>query len=150
GWLAHPQPAPPALVAQAEQEAYAAAQQRVLQARAEAERIERAALERQVVAARRRLLRELARTLRCYDQDLNRALRQRVKAEGADLSGLYHRALRLLDGYPDWPREVVEDANTFFKGLNQGERTARLAGNEVSAALDDPRWKAQDALKACK
>lgn len=148
-WLEHPEPVAPALVTQAEQEAVAAARQRVYRATQDAERIERSALERQVQAAQRRLLRELARTLRCFgDRDLEAILRGRIAAEGADQAGLYHRVLRRLDKFPEWPPEVVTDAGKFVQQLSEDNRTARLAGSEVNAALDDPRWKAKDALKA--
>jgi hypothetical protein len=133
----------PALLRQAHDEACQAARERVrsLERRGQAE--EEAALGRQVAAARRRLLRELGRTLRCIiSRDLNAIFRQQVDHE-ARADGRYHRALKLLGGYPAWSHEELGDAQVFRDGLSNRDLVARIAGSEIEAALNDPRWMAR-------
>jgi hypothetical protein len=138
-------PPAPALVLQAQDEAHEAARERVraLEQRDKAE--EEAALRRQLEAARRRLLRELGRTLRCIGRDLNAVFRQQVSREKLP-DGRYHRALKLLGGYPAWGHEEQEDAQSFREGLSNKDLVARIAGSEIDAALNDPRWMARGSL----
>jgi len=138
---------PPDLRLQAQDEARAAARQRVEAMKQVAQAKEEASLRRQLEAARRRLMREVGRTLRCLgDGDLNELLRKQVQRESRP-SGRYHRALKLLGGYPTWHSEDVADVEAFARRASQKERKARVAGSEVDAAINDPRWKAREALK---
>lgn len=146
-WEGNPTPPSPGLLAKAEREATETATLRVKRMERQALREERAGLERQLEAARRRLLRELARTLRCISAgDLDKAFRNRVRAEQS-LEGRYHRALQLLGAYPAWPPEVEEDASQFVDGISNKDRVARIAGSEIDAALNDPRWAARGTLE---
>jgi len=138
---------PPDLRLQAQDEARAAARQRVEAMEQAAQAEEEANLRRQLDAARRRLTRELGRTLRCLgDGDLNELLRQQVQRESRP-DGRYHRALKLLGGYPIWGSEDIADVEAFAKSASSKERKARVAGSEVDAAIDDPRWKARKLLR---
>jgi len=138
---------PPDLRLRAQDEARAAARQRVEAMKQVAQAEEEASLCRQLEAARRRLMRELGRTLRCLgDGDLNELLRRQVKRESRP-DGRYHRALKLLGGYPTWHSEDIADVEAFARRASQKERKARVAGSEVDAAINDPRWKAREALK---
>ena len=98
-------------------------------------------------AARHRLRRELARTLRCLGgNDLSAVLRRQAQRERPD--GRYHQALRLLEGYPTWEPEEIADAERFFQVASTKQRRARVAGSEVDAAINDPRWLARRTLAA--
>jgi len=46
-----------------------------------------------------------------------------------------------LGGYPNWDQELCELKN-FSQQLTENQRTARLLGKELDAALGDPRWEA--------
>jgi hypothetical protein len=61
--------------------------------------------------------------------------------------GRYHRALKLLGDYPTWHSEDTTDVEAFANRASQKERKARVAGSKVDAAINDPRWKTQGALK---
>lgn len=134
---------PPAdSMVRAEEEARAEARRRALEMKERARRVEEAGLRQQVEAARRRLRRELGRTLRCLDSgDLNEILHAQIRREKGP-SGRYHRALQLLGGYPRWTPEELEEIERFVRGLKPKQRKARVAGSEVDAALNDPRWTA--------
>jgi hypothetical protein len=96
----------------------------------------------QLDACRRRLVKELGRYLVC------------VEGNAADLNGVFHRqmsrdiagARRLqecldrLGKYPEWLPDVCHELELFYAELSDGQRTARLMGSELDAALDDPRW----------
>ena len=141
--------APPsrALLVKAERGARSAARQRVLAMKKRTEVAEEAGLRRQVEAARRRLRRELARTLRCLSRgDLDAIFRKRVREELRP-DGFYHRALQRLGGYPIWAPEDVADADSFLQGLKQKDRVARIAGSEIDAAINDPRWLAASEVR---
>jgi len=138
---------PPRLLRQAEEEAREAARSRVQELVRRAQEVEEAALQAQWEAARRRLLRELARTLRCLGpRDLNATFRRYVEQESRQ-DGRWHRALQLLERYPDWPVEITDDAEAYCAQLTPQERTARLAFSELDAALADPRWLAKASLQ---
>jgi superfamily II DNA or RNA helicase len=136
-------PAPPHLRLQARDEAAAAARQRVEAMQQAAQAEEAAGLRRQLAAARRRLLRELGRTLRVLGEgDLNAIFRRQVQRESSPQER-YRRALVLLGGYPDWSAEDIADATDYANRASEKERKARVAGSEVDAALNDPRWLAR-------
>jgi len=138
-------PAPERL-REAEEEARATARQRVEAMLSRARQVEVDALCRQVEAARRRLMRELGRTLRTQSHgDLNAAFRRAVEREkGSD--GRYHRALRLLGGYPTWSAEEQADADAYERSVSNHDRVGRIAGSEIDAAIHDPRWLAKRVL----
>jgi hypothetical protein len=72
--------------------------------------------------------------------------RQQVRERHPD--GCYHRALHLLGGYPIWRSEDIADADLFVKFALPKDLRARVAGSEVDAAINDPQWKAREALRA--
>ena len=110
--------------------------------------VEEAGLTRQVEAARRRLLRELGRTLRCTDNgDLTDAFRKAVQREKS-ADGFYRQALRLLGSYPSWSPEEVADIDAFVKSLKPRDIQARMTGSEVYAAINDPRWLAKPLVSS--
>lgn len=107
----------------------------------------RKALERQVESARLRLLRELARTLACQGDDLNAVYESLVAREGQRPSR-YTMALNRLKGFPRWTSEDIRQAKEYANALRAPQRQARVAGSEIDAALNDPRWAALEALKS--
>jgi len=128
----------------AEDAARAAATQRLRQMAEAAEAAEKAGLQKQLEAARSRLLRELGRTLRCFGPgDLNALFSKRLQQEKGNTHGRYHRALRLLGGFPQWKSEVVTAADEYVRQLTDAQREGRMRlGSELEAALNDPRWQA--------
>jgi hypothetical protein len=131
----------------AEKEAQGIAQERVEAMKREAARRERRGLERQVEAARLRLLRELARYLLCLDPD------------ATDLNQVFHTqrtrdiasAVRLaraheLVGYPEWDTVLVEEMRQVVRGLGANQRQNVLLGSPLDAAIADPRWRAAETL----
>ncbi len=127
--------------------AHAAARERaagsVRGMRDRATREERAALERQVGAARKRLLRELARYLACAaseGEDFNAALHRSMQ-RGGQVGALLVRAHGLI-GYPEWPESLVRTAIEAAERLGANQRTNLLLGTPLEAAVRDPRWEA--------
>lgn len=117
------------------------------QVRALAERAtqrERQALERQVAAARRRLLVELGRYLACFGEgttDLNGVLHRQMGRDIASAQRL-KQCLERLGGYPEWPEYLRHELTLFAQGLADNQKKARMLGRELDAALQDPRWRA--------
>lgn len=52
-----------------------------------------------------------------------------------------------LGGYPDWDRRTLEDARAVARQLTESQRRARIAGSEIDAALNDPRWTALEFVR---
>lgn len=140
-------PPPPDLRLQAQNQARAAAQERVRAMQAAAQAEEESNLRSQIDAAHRRLRRELACTLRALgDGDLDTLLHRAVQRELP--GGRYHQALQLLGGYPVWHAEEIVHAETFVRLASAKQLKARVAGSEVDAAINDPRWRATKTLAA--
>jgi len=113
-----------------------------------AAREERTALERQVGAAQRRLLRELGRFLAAAatsDETLNSAF-HRSMMRGGQVGSLLARAHALV-GYPDWPDNLDEEMREYAKGLAINQRANLLLGTPLEAAVRDPRWIAKITLE---
>ena len=113
-----------------------------------AKEIEEKGMKRQIEAARIRLLKELGRYLVCVDQDigdLNQVLSKQKNRDIASAQRL-NKCLQKLGGYPDWPETIIEELREFLDGLTPNERSARLLGSQLDAALDDPRWVAADRV----
>jgi superfamily II DNA or RNA helicase len=143
GWQGG-QPSPSVMV-KAQAEARKAARKRVAEMEAQGQAREEANLKSQHAAARLRLKRELARTLRCFGSgDLNLLLQQQIQREVS--SGRYHRALALLGGSPDWSHEDQSEATAYVNAIGSKERQSRInLASEIEAALNDPRWRASGA-----
>ncbi len=112
-----------------------------------AERLERAALERQVIAAQQRLLRELGRFLACAaddHEDFNAAF-HRCMMRGGQVGALLARAHELI-GYPKWSAEEDRAARDCAERLAANQRTNLLLGTPLEAAVRDPRWAARAAV----
>jgi hypothetical protein len=71
--------------------------------------------------------------------DLNRVFHAQMTKDIASARRL-QQCLDRLRGYPDWPTKVQQDLAAFYADLTVGQRTARLIGSELDAALQDPRW----------
>jgi len=128
----------------AERKARREAQEQVGQMEERARQLERQALDRQVAAARARLLKELGRYLLCLDSssgDLNTVFYRHMSR---DLPGAerLRRCYYQLGGYPAWPESLRLELEEFVNALSDNQRKARLLGNELDAALEDPRWEA--------
>jgi len=150
GWTG--KPAEEQALQAARDEASRSARERVEQMRravlgAEKAGLRRQQLRRQHEAARLRLLRALARTLRCAGQrDLNDLFRHQISQEDGE-DGRYHRALTLLGGFPQWTADQIADADAFAEGLTPTDRRNQVALPSVlDAALRDPRWRAACAV----
>jgi len=116
-----------------------------MEARASGE--ERVALERQVAAARERLLRGLARFLAAAaadDEDFNTAF-HRAMMRGGQIGALLTRAHSLM-GYPEWPPNVEQAARESVQRMGANQRTNLLLGTPLEAAVRDPRWSARTTL----
>lgn len=135
----------PAAILKAQDEARLAARLRVEAMKSKADAEEEANLCRQSDAARFRLRRELARTLRCLGSgDLNALLDGQMHGRP---DGRYAQAYRLLGGYPDWTFADITDAEAFNEMLSAKDQQSRLSlGSEVDAALNDPRWRAYERI----
>jgi hypothetical protein len=114
---------------------------------ARAEVREREGLQRQVDAARDRLLRELARFLAVAaadGEDFNAAFHRSMQ-RGGPLGALLLRAYELV-GYPEWPVDLVREATEFADALSANQRKNVLLGTPLEAAVRDPRWAAVRTL----
>lgn len=134
-------PAPAQLLA-AQREASQAARARVECMQTIARDRERAGLDSQLKAARIRLLRELGRTLACLGEDLGSVFRTQLGREQAE-DGRYHQARRLLGGFPTWPEHEERAIKAYVADLTESQRRTRIAGSQLDAALNDPRWRAR-------
>jgi len=129
----------------AEREARTEAEKNVQEMEQQALRRERLGLEAQVSAARLRLQRELGRYLVCLragTEDLNGLLDRQLSRDIATAQRL-KRCLDRLGGYPEWTQGMCRDLEAFVRELAENQIRARLLGNEIDAALEDPRWLAQ-------
>jgi hypothetical protein len=127
-----------------EQAAQEEAQAGVAVREATAETRDRAAMERQVVAAQLRLLREVGRYLVCVagdTADLNRILYEQMNRDIAS-AGRLKACLDRLAGLPEWPADLTRELSEFLQQITTNQRKARLLGSEIDASLEDPRWKA--------
>ena len=109
-----------------------------------AKKREAAAMARQLDACRRRLVKELGRYLVCVERtvdDLNGVFHRRMSRDIAGAKRL-QKCCEKLGGYPEWSPDLCNELKGFFADLTEGQRTARLLGSELDAALDDPRWLA--------
>lgn len=125
------------------------ARRSVLAMRQRADAAEQAALGRQVEAARRRLLRELARFIACAadrDEEFNDVF-YRAMQRGGQVGALLVRAHGLV-GYPEWPDALVLEAVEFVARLSANQRKNVLLGTPLEAAVRDPRWAAVTTLDA--
>jgi hypothetical protein len=124
------------------------AEGRLTEMRSAAMVAERAALERQVGAARDRLLRELARFLACSatdSEDFNAAFHRSMQ-RGGQVGALLARAHGLVR-YPQWPEDLVEQSLAAADALSANQRTNVLLGTPLEAAVRDPRWAAAATLQ---
>jgi Helicase conserved C-terminal domain len=96
----------------------------------------------QVAAAKLRLKEELGRFLICTEpdtDDLNGKLYRMTQDRTATAERL-HRVFHRLGGYPDWPATKLQALRNFRDTITANQIKSRLAGRELDAALDDPRW----------
>jgi len=134
----------PAAWKAAEQQAAQQAACEVKQALEAARVAEGSGLARQIDAARLRLLRELGRYLVCVNGDsdeLNRTFHEQMSRDIAGAKRL-KACFERLGGYPQWPESLRQELAGLVAQFTDGQRRARLAGAELEAALNDPRWAA--------
>ncbi len=133
-------PPPPNKVVEAQKAGHKAARQRVLKMRSFAVEVAQANQASQLTAARLRLIKELGRTLRCVGPgDLNRILRKQIESEDS-AEGRYHRALKRLGSYPQWPAHLLEEIEAYVKDMGAHARAAHAnLPTSLDAALNDPR-----------
>ena len=89
-----------------------------------------------------RLKRELGRVLRCSADDvpLEQLLTLQIGKESSRGQKRYSRAKQLLGGNPHWTPQEAQEIQLFVDSLNNKKRNDRLSGNEMMAAINDPRW----------
>jgi hypothetical protein len=124
---------------QAEHEARCA----VLRMQQEAREREEAMRERQLVAARLRLLKELGRYfvgLGAAMGQFNQVWYERMTRDIATAQRLRAALERLGGDYPTWPPELEPEMEHYRRTASGNQRKARMAGKEIDAALQDPRW----------
>jgi hypothetical protein len=115
--------------------------------RQRAEREEREALERQIGAASRRLIRELALFLACFreaKEEFNETF-HRYMGHGGQTAALLIRAHGLV-GYPDWTAWEVQSATAHVLGMTESQKKNLRLGSPLEAAVRDPRWAAREWL----
>ncbi|AKC83094.1 hypothetical protein IMCC26134_10460 [Verrucomicrobia bacterium IMCC26134] len=116
---------------------------------AEANVKRRALVSAQMASARRRLLLELGRYLGCLDEgvgDLNGVFYRQMTRDIVSQKRL-GRCFQLLGrAYPEWPEDIVWDVENTVEALPANRQQARLIGNELEAALSDPRWMLAAAI----
>lgn len=141
----------PGVWLEAEADTKRAAERRVATMKRQATERETRALDRQVEAARLRLLRELGRYLVSLGHgtgDLNGVLYRQLQREDIASRDRLERALKLLGGqYPEWPDHLIEELNAFDRTADANQRRGRLIGKEIDAAIADPRWSAAHATR---
>jgi superfamily II DNA or RNA helicase len=121
----------------------------VAQMQARAVEKEQRGLARQVEAAKIRLTNELGRYLVCFGEGtgaLDDLFYRQMKSDMQGASRLLECYGR-LGGYPKWDGDTLRDLATFDDDLPEEKRQIRKAGSQLQAALEDPRWAAQDVLK---
>ncbi|MDH7603137.1 MAG: helicase-related protein [Armatimonadota bacterium] len=141
---------PPAQAAihKASEEARAKAERRVQEMKRIFAERERYGIESQVLAARNRLLRELARTLRCIDAgDLISTFNAQCAKENRS-DGRYRRANTLLGGLPAFSQDELAEIDEYVRNLKEDRRKVRITGTEIDAAINDPRWRAKKLVEA--
>jgi superfamily II DNA or RNA helicase len=124
-------------------DAQAAAQERVAAMKQAADAAQQADMDAQLEAARLRLLRELARTLRCLgDGDLSKLLQQQLQLKTPS-GERFRKAFRLLGGPPKWSERLDKEATRYVADLTDYQRQQRInLASQMEAALNDPRWLA--------
>ena len=121
-----------------------AAKKRVSEMSRRASEREERALSRQAETARLRLTLELGRYLVCLGvapDVLSDRMYQEMQRGTATAERL-KRCFDRLGGYPEWSPALQRELTEFARSLSPNRVTARRAGSEVDAALDDPRWAA--------
>ena len=93
-----------------------------------------------------RLKMELGRFLLCLDPNLLSAegfngLFYKEMEKGGPRSERFKKCYEKLGGYPDWDIPTINSLRAQIQILDRGHRGARLLGNEIDAALNDPRWE---------
>jgi len=141
----------PAGWVEATSKARSAAKRLVKKMQRQAATREREGLAAQLDAVHRRLRRELGRYLIClgsHTTELNEFLHQQLSRP--ELSGIrrLREALEKLGGFPEWPEDLVRELSEFADNLTENRRRARVAGSELDAALQDPRWAAAMQLSS--
>jgi hypothetical protein len=137
-------PTPEAWVAALE-EARTRAMSEVREMEKQADERQTLGLRRQLDAARLRLQRELGRYLIVLDPaaaDLDQVFYRQMQRD-TPIAVRLRECYRRLAGYPVWDADLLSELKRFERGLSEHRRTSRLAGNEILAALADPRWSAQ-------
>jgi hypothetical protein len=125
------------------------ARRRVDQAENAAIALQKARLESQREAARRRLLLELGRFLVCGADrvgNLNDLFFQQMSRQDLATSARLERCFAKLDyKYPEWTADLIFELERFRVETSQNQKLGRLIGSELDAALDDPRWNSVSA-----
>ena len=124
------------------QQAMSEAETEAIQIAGQIEQAWKDSLQQQLLSAQMRLKRELGRVLRCSADDvpLEQLLTLQIGKESSRGQKRYSRAKQLLGGNPHWTPQEAQEIQLFVDSLNNKKRNDRLSGNEMMAAINDPRW----------
>ncbi|HYN77407.1 MAG TPA: hypothetical protein VES73_06415, partial [Lamprocystis sp. (in: g-proteobacteria)] len=98
---------------------------------------------RQLAAARLRLLKELGRYfvgLGATMGQFNQVWYEQMSRDFATAQRLREGLKRLGGDYPAWPPKLEPELEHYRRNATANQRKARMAGKEIDAALQDPRW----------
>lgn len=101
-------------------------------------------LQRQVEAARLRLLRELARYLLVMDaspRNLNARWHELISTRDRSVSHRLTACYNRIGEWPDWDPDLVSEALDFVNDMTDYKRRTWVTGSAIDAALADPRWQ---------
>ena len=103
-------------------------------------------LKAQKDACTMRLKMELGRFLLSLDPNLRsvegiNGLFYKEMEKGGPRSARLKKCFEKLGGYPDWDIPTINRLREQIQRIDRGHREARLLGNEIDAALNDPRWE---------
>lgn len=103
-------------------------------------------LKAQKDACTMRLKMELGRFLLSLDPNLRsvesiNGLFYKEMEKGGPRSARLKKCFKKLGGYPDWDIPTINRLREQIQRIDRGHREARLLGNEIDAALNDPRWE---------
>lgn len=74
-------------------------------------------------------------------EELNQVLYKQMNRDIGRAQRL-KKCLEKLGGYPERPESFLGELRIFLDALTPNDRSARLLGSQIDAALDDPRWAA--------
>jgi superfamily II DNA or RNA helicase len=134
----------PANITAAARRAQIQAEREVADLQKRAAKTQEAALAAQPASAVLRLSLEVARLLRCLD-DSTADLQELADAQAVrpgPLGDRLREAKRRMGGHFEFSDQICWEVGQFLRDLTPNDRTSRLSGSSIDAALADYRWQA--------